>query len=171
MNKRKLTRESLTELAKRMPVLSECQQMAYVGGYDDHDCWWRCIAYIQSDGKEYTRDDAMAIASGFFGDNFNKNHYAFSGNIDDFKKFVSNYFGIPESGTYNLTQIMVFDPNNSNISGLEGDGFSSHSVIIKNYYFSNGEMYYDLFDPQAGVDYQGVKQSDISMKTIVNVKK
>lgn len=32
MNKRKLTRESLTELAKRMPVLSEEVQSFYVGG-------------------------------------------------------------------------------------------------------------------------------------------
>ena len=32
MNKRKLTRESLTELAKRMPVLSEEVQKSFIGG-------------------------------------------------------------------------------------------------------------------------------------------
>ncbi len=36
---RKLTRKSLDELAKVMPVLSECQQNSYVGGGLFHDLW------------------------------------------------------------------------------------------------------------------------------------
>ena len=49
MNKRKLTRETLTELAKRMPVLSEEVQHSYVGGYDynsQSSCFFNCMEYL-----------------------------------------------------------------------------------------------------------------------------
>ena len=128
MYKRKLTRESLAELAKRMPVLSECQQMAYVGGYDDHDCFWACIAWLQNCGEEYNPETAMEIARGYFGDKFNEDRYAFSGNGHDARAFVSEYFGNLESGSYCGGRILVFDPNKT--SGWEGDGSSSHAVIF-----------------------------------------
>ena len=79
MARKKLTKSSLDELAKRMPILSEALQMTYIGGYDTNDCWWRCIAYLKSCGIDYDADAAMAIASGYYGDNFDENNYAFSG--------------------------------------------------------------------------------------------
>lgn len=46
--KKKLTRETLTDLAKRMPVLSEEVQRSYVGGYryDDKSCFFNCMEYL-----------------------------------------------------------------------------------------------------------------------------
>lgn len=164
MNKRKITRESLAELAKRMPVLSEYQQMAYVGGYDDHDCWWRCIAYMQTGGQDYSPDMAMSIASGYYGSNFNEESYAFSGNRDDYKNFISGYFSNLESGSYNSGQILIFDPNTT--SGWEGDGSSYHAVIVTGY-DDYGNM--TVFDPKTRTETT-IAQSAVSSGFVLNVK-
>ena len=163
MKTRKLTRKSLDELAKIMPVLSECQQLTYMGGYDSNDCWWRCIAYLKSCGTSYDADAAMTIASGYFGDNFNENNYAFSGNGHDHKDFASNYFSGLEGGYFN-GQILVFDPNTT--PGWSGNGTSKHAVII-NGYDTSGNMI--IFDPQTKTS-STISQSDMSGAFVVNVR-
>ncbi|WP_286833787.1 MULTISPECIES: hypothetical protein [unclassified Proteiniphilum] len=163
MKKRKVTVESLAELAKRMPVLSESQQMAYVGGYDANDCWWRCVSYLDSCGTDYSADAAMAIASGYYGDNFDENNYDFSGSGHDHKDFASNYFSGSE-GNHCKGQILVFDPNTT--PGWSGNGTSKHAVII-NGYDASGNM--NIFDPQTGTS-STINKSDLSGAFVVNVR-
>ena len=163
MKKRTLRKSNLDELAQVMPVLSESQQMAYVGGYDTNDCWWRCIAYLASCGTDYSADAAMAIASGYYGNNFDENNYAFSGSGYDHKDFASNYFsGLEED--YCKGQILVFDPNTTR--GWSGDGTSHHAVIIKGY-DASGNMI--IFDPQTETS-STISQSDVSGAFVVNVR-
>ena len=45
---RKLKKISLKELEKEAICLDESELRLYMGGYDPNDCWWRCIAYINS---------------------------------------------------------------------------------------------------------------------------
>ena len=168
MYKRKLTRESLAELAKRMPVLSECQQMAYVGGYDDRDCWWRCIAYLKSCGTDYSSGAAMNIAKEYYGDKFDEDNYAFIGDRKAHQNFASNYFSGLD-GNYCNGQILVFDPNaapdgsGNNVS----TGSSRHAVIFEGYDEFGNLL---LFDPQT--NERSVKSlSEIGTKAfMVNVR-
>lgn len=46
---------SLAELAEAMTVVSLEEQKLYYGGYDDKDCVWRCLAYINSNGQDMVR--------------------------------------------------------------------------------------------------------------------
>lgn len=50
---------SLAELAEAMTVVSLEEQKLYYGGYDDKDCVWRCLAYINSNGQDYGAEAAM----------------------------------------------------------------------------------------------------------------
>ncbi|SCQ20830.1 hypothetical protein [Tannerella forsythia] len=166
MARKKLTKSSLDELAKRMPILSEALQMTYIGGYDTNDCWWRCIAYLKSCGIDYDADAAMAIASGYYGDNFDENNYAFSGNGHDHKKFASNFFSGSEEG-YCSGQILVFNPNTT--PGWSGNGTSSHAVIIKRYDKSGNMVVFDPQNPEEGEFV--IKRSDVSSGAfVVNVR-
>ena len=56
-NMRKLKKISLKELEKEAICLDESELRLYMGGYDPNDCWWRCIAYINSCGSNYSADD------------------------------------------------------------------------------------------------------------------
>lgn len=118
--------------------------MAYMGGYDDHDCWWRCIAYFQSCGENYDADAAMGIARGYFGDNFDENSYAFTGTRHDAQNFVNAYFSGME-GNYCNGQILIFNP--STISGWSGDG-SYHAVVVTG---NDGSGHLFIFDPRSGM--------------------
>ena len=64
---RKLKKISLKELEKEAICLDESELRLYMGGYDPNDCWWRCIAYINSCGSNYSADDAMEMAREYSG--------------------------------------------------------------------------------------------------------
>ena len=64
---RKLKKISLKELEKEAICLDESELRLYMGGYDPNDCWWRCIAYINSCGSNYSADDAMEMAREIMG--------------------------------------------------------------------------------------------------------
>lgn len=163
MKKRKLTVESLAELAKRMPVLSESMQSAYVGGLDPNDCWWRCMAYLKNCNPNPTAEEAMAIASGYYGDNFNENSYAFSGNYNDAKQAVSGT--VTGSGeSYCSGQILVFNPNN--VAGWSGNGTSSHAVVITDFTTD----YYEVYDPQNQTTSRIKRSELVSGAFIVTVR-
>lgn len=156
MKKRKLTRESLAELAKRMPVLSEQMQMTYMGGLDPNDCVWRCIAYMNSCGTSYDPNAALAVASGYYGTSFDPNNYAFSGTKTDLAATVSGSL----SSSYCSGAILVFDP--SQTPGWSGNGTSRHAIVITGYRMDNsGNAIYDVVDPQAGGATSSIKASDL----------
>jgi hypothetical protein len=153
---KKATRDNLDALAKRMPVLSEAQQKWYVGR-NGFDCWWRCIAYINSNGTSYTEQDAHNLASGFWGSDFDSNSYGFSGTHADYTVYVAgNVSGNNASGS----QILIFDANQA--SGWEGISGASHAVIIKGTGFDAKKgAYHDVYCPQSETSGQ-VFHSDLS---------
>ena len=141
---RKLTRLNIDALQREMPVLDEETLRSIYGGLDPNDCWWRCMAYISSNGQNYSADAAMGMASSYYGSSFDSSSYAFSGNAYDARAIASGVLG----GAYtNSHQILVFNP--STLAGWEGNG-SSHAVVVKGY--SNGV--YTVFDPQNGEEVQ-----------------
>jgi len=160
---RKLTKKTLTELAEKMPVLNEYQQQAYIGGYDDHDCWWRCIAYLKSCGQDFDADAAMRLASGYYGEAFDENNYAFSGNRTELQDFADNFFSGLD-GNYCSGQIVVFNPNT--VSGWEGDGTSYHAVVVQGY----DESGIHLFDPVSRTTFTISSWDEISQGYIINVR-
>ena len=126
-----------------MPVLDEATQKSICGGYDPNDCWWRCIAYIKSCGTSYSADDAMKLASAYYGSSFSDSSYAFSGNYQDCSNYISGYVtNVKDS--YCQNTILVFNPNK--ISGWQGISGSSHAVIVQGY----SGNYVNVFDPQTG---------------------
>jgi natural product precursor len=138
---KKLTKLDIEALKKIMPVLEETEQSAVIGGLDPNDCWWRCIAYIKSCGTSFSSTDAMALASAYYGNNFSSTSYAFSGNLNDYQNYISNY--VTNSGdTYCINKILVFNPNL--ISGWTGANGLSHAVIVQGY--SGNSVI--VFDPQ-----------------------
>jgi len=141
---KKLTRLSLYELAKVMPVLTELEQRMCVGGYDERDCWWHCIAYFKSCGTNFGDSAAMSIAKEYYGSSFNADNYAFSGNKVTADNYISQY--ITGKGTYCTGTILTFDPNDPKLksAGWSGIAGAKHSVILKD--INNG--YYRIFDPQ-----------------------
>ena len=138
---------SLDELSRCMQILDRVEQNSIWGGLDEHDCMWRCIAYLKSNGEHYTADDAMKLARDYAtskGEEFDEDNYAFRGNRTDYKNLISDYFGSTGySGA--VKQIMIFDPNTT--EGFEGEEGYDHTVIIEGY-----DKNYDIiyFDPQNG---------------------
>ncbi len=106
-----------------------------------NDCWWRCIAYLKSSGSNYSAEDAMAIASGYFGSNFDENSYAFSGNGYDHRTFAENYFS--GSSGHMSGKILVY-----NTGSTSGNGTPlSHAVILKGH---DAQGNFIVYDPQSG---------------------
>jgi len=62
---KKLTKQSLDELARMMSVIPESDLNGIVGAYYN-DCFWRCIAYVNSGGSSYSEADAAGYANAFF---------------------------------------------------------------------------------------------------------
>lgn len=136
---RKITKATLDELEKEMAPLTEQEQQARLGGagYDEGDCFWRCIAYFQSGGeKDITAREAMLIAKLYYGDNFNPSEYTFTGSIADVKKCINDFFG--SHNMHATGHILVYDPTPD-----DGDPVK-RAVVVKE--IRDGVVHY--YDPQ-----------------------
>jgi len=136
---RKITKATLDELEKEMAPLTEQEQQARLGGtgYDEGDCFWRCIAYFQSGGDtEITPKEAMLMAKLYYGDNFNPSEYTFTGSIADMKKCINDFFG--SNDLHATGAIMVYDPTPD-----DGDPVK-HAVVVEK--IKDGIVHY--YDPQ-----------------------
>ena len=162
---KKLTKISIEELKKQLPVLDRNAEQCIYGGYDENDCWWRCMAYIKSGGSNYSQDDAYALACAYYGSNFDGDNYVFTGNRSDFNDYVSGYITCSDCGDFANSKVLVFDP--SQISNWEGNG-NYHAVIITGY--SDGDWI--TFDPQTGTrgTISAMELNDSSGSFFVDVK-
>ena len=136
---RKITKATLDELEKEMAPLTEQEQQARLGGtgYDEGDCFWRCIAYFQSGGDtEITPKEAMLMAKLYYGDNFNPSEYTFTGSIADMKKCINDFFG--SNDLHATGAIMVYDPTPD-----DGDPVK-HAVVVEK--IKDGIVHY--YDPK-----------------------
>ena len=92
--------------------------------------------------------DAMEIARDYYGESFDENNYAFTGNGNDLQNFVNSYF----SGTENNLgsgKIIVFNP--ANVSGWVGDMTSYHAVVYMGYDNEGNFKYFDPKNDMSGV--------------------
>lgn len=140
---------SLAELAEAMTVVSLEEQKLYYGGYDDKDCVWRCLAYINSNGQDYGAEAVMKLAQAYYGTSFDENNYEFKGSMAELSNFTKDFFS-DNSGS--ATRVLVFDPND--VPGWTGDGYSMHAVIIEKFTLD----YFEVFDPQTGA-HSKIKRS------------
>jgi len=147
---KKLTRSTLDELAKVMPVLSEQEQRMYVGGYDNNDCWWRCIAYLKNCGSNYGASGAMALAQDYYGSSFNSNSYAFSGNKTIGDDYITK--NVINGGSYCQGTIITFDPNDPALqsSGWSGVAGTMHAVILTGIDSSGNFLVFDAKNNSTG---------------------
>jgi len=124
-----------------------------VGGTDD--CIWRCIAYYESGGTDYSADAAKSVASQYYGSSFDPNNYTFSGSHQDLNNYISNYEA-KSNANYCTGQILVFNP--CQISGWDGYEGENHAVIVDGY--SSDGQYVNVFDPQSG-SYSSISTSEL----------
>lgn len=154
---KKITRATLNELAKEMALLSEQEQQAYLGGagYDEGDCWWRCIAYLKNchtpDGTIVPESEAMEMAKKYYGSQFDSSEYSFTGNVEDHKKCIDTLFE-PVEGDHCSGTILVYDP-----TPYDRDRTNMHAVIVQN--ISLGVI--NAYDPQTG-KHLTLQMSDVN---------
>ena len=137
LKKRKATRDSLDELRKKMPVLSEIQQQGYMAGGPGMDCWWRVMAYLSSGGTNYGPEAAMLWAQNHLGSGFNPDNFAFTGNPFS---FVNAH--LTGTGSFVTGSIFMFNP--SEVCNTLGDGISGglHTVVFRKVDHSSNRMYF-----------------------------
>jgi hypothetical protein len=143
---KKLTRSDLETLKETLPVLDYDAMMEIMGGYDDRDCWWRCVAYLKYGGLYASRSDAMALACAYYGSNFDSNNYAFSGTPQDYRDYISTLTG---SGDSYPGKILVYK--------VEGSDMYHAVVIVTPPSGASGA--FDVFDPQNGQFYNIAKST------------
>jgi hypothetical protein len=153
---KKLTKKSLDELAEAMSVIPENEQKSYLGMYFG-DCFWRCVAYIQSGGSSYSETSAASYALGYWTEQTGcavSADYLLSNSgagmdLSSAKSYVqANSMG---------AQIIYVDP--SKISWYGSQGISSmgthHAIVVTGANKdSNGIVVsYNVFDPQNAVGF------------------
>ncbi|TKG93624.1 hypothetical protein EYV94_15355 [Puteibacter caeruleilacunae] len=144
---KKLNKLSLKEMENNFPVLQSKDIICVMGGYDPCDCIWRCLAYLDSCGTSYSAIDAENLASNYYGSSFDSTNYGFEGSYSDMDNLGAGVLGSLWDDPLR-NKILVFDPNT--ISGWQGNGSSSHAVIIIGLN-QNGDKWI-VHDPQNGQD-------------------
>lgn len=122
-----------------MSVINESLLRSIVGGYKD-DCFWRCVAYLDSNGSSFSEKDAEAYADKYYGPEAGLYYNSAGVSDSDMSSFLS-----ANCSTYGFSTIIKFDPNK--VKGHKGDGF--HAVIVTEKH-NNG---YEVYDPQQGTSY------------------
>lgn len=141
---RKPRRLSIDSIITEMPVIEGELLRSIVGGYDN-DCFWRCIAYIESGGTSYSEADAARYAEDFFEGKV-ENEGAMS--TQQMRDYISNRYS--SDSNFNLIQ---FDPSKApnTISG----SYSHVVVPVEDLKDSNGNVIgFKVFDPQKKLTYE-----------------
>jgi len=118
-------------------------------GYDPYDCVWRCIAYLQSDGRNYDERAAYNAARAYYGASFNPASYGFKGSCNQLKALVADYQSrfpdFQKSG-----EILVFNPALDPNVPIDGLG-AEHAVVVVSKIERVG--FVKVFDPQYDDEY------------------
>jgi hypothetical protein len=140
---KKLRKLDLDLMERELQVLDYDFTMGIVGGLDPNDCWWRCVAYLQSCGSSYSANDAMALAQAYYGSSFDTNNYAFVGSRQDYANYISQYV-VNSGDPYCPGTILIYNPGEIR-TGISGS--VDHAVIVTG---RNGDNIL-YFDPQKGI--------------------
>lgn len=164
---KKLKKLNLDELKRVVPHMSVTEMQMISGGYDDGDCFWRCMAYLQSCGNNYNQDAAMQMAQQYYGDNFDENNYALNVSAeeegDDVRTQISNIANgmLGHSGNHCSGNILFFDPDN--VPGFtNANSGNMHAVLLNGVNMHDSEnpddWTYEIFDPQSDQSYSIPKE-------------
>ncbi len=78
--------ESINELSASM------NNLFFVGGEEPSTtCWWQCLAYFLTKGKDYSKEKAEEYARQYWGDRFNSEFYALFGKKEVFYNCAYNF--------------------------------------------------------------------------------
>ena len=143
---RRVAKSDLDTLRKEMEIVEGFSLMSMIGGLDERDCLWRCIAYLASGGNCYSSYDAYYLAQNYYGSNFDPDNYGFSGSGSSLQTLVldlANTFG-GISG-----HILTFNLDEHPYLPISGVNSVKHSVIVLSI-DGNGVH---VFDPQQQKSY------------------
>ncbi|GCB37298.1 hypothetical protein [Bacteroides faecalis] len=112
---RKLRRLDFDLIQAEMSVIDGELLRSIVGGYSN-DCFWRCIAYIESGGSSYSESDANSYAEAYFGSgvDLNKRKDGVGLDTNQMREYINNNYNNSSDTSYtdSKTQYLVvqFDP-------------------------------------------------------------
>lgn len=145
MKKNKLRKISIDLLQEKMYVLDGKLQKRTIGGYEN-DCFWRCIAYIASNGTAYGEIDAERHADAYFGPEAGLYYYGSAIPNSEMNAYVDNHFS--SDSPFNLIQ---FDPNK--VPGMSAVyGLTHVAVFQEDIKDSSGYVTgFRVIDPQQNI--------------------
>ena len=158
-----ITKKSLEELAKTMNVIPEEERDDYWGMYDN-DCFWRCVAFLESGSSDYTGivDEAVAesYAYGFFisdygGGSSGVNQLSGENNAEVTGSHMNNYLS---DSTISTDQIYVFSSDVLNKPEYGYNGSANHAILKIGTTSNNDAI---MYDPQLGGTFV-MSESDLN---------
>lgn len=140
---KKLTKQGLDELARTMLVIPESDLNGIVGAYNN-DCFWRCIAYVNSNGSSYSEYAAESYAYGYFSSTlgaYTNGYLASFGAGMTISQMVDYRNSLGSAYNNYAGKIIVFNTNDvSNYNPTN----TMHAVVL----ISRNSNGYYVFDPQ-----------------------
>ena len=142
---KKLEKLSLKELKSEMSLLPEGEQEKLFGGSTTNDCFWRCVAYMESGGMSYDPSNAALYANSYFNDG----RQDLAVDYGDIGSFYSSLGSSYNPDFSDGQEIVMF--NTASGVGSYGNTETWHAVVITGTSGSGGSGGgYTYFDPQSG---------------------
>lgn len=160
---RKLRRINFDQIQTEMSVIDAEFLRSIIGGYQN-DCFWRCIAYIESGGSSYSESDAAYYAETHFGSgvDLNKRTDGAGMTTEEMSNYITNRYS--SESNFNLVQ---FDPRKA--PGVPYGGVSHVVVPIKDITDKKGNVTaIKVYDPQKDTSYEIPANSVIAKLGIRN---
>ena len=151
---RKLRRLDFDLIQAEMSVIDGELLRSIVGGYDN-DCFWRCIAYLDSGGCSYSESDAAKYADSYYGSEAGLYYTGAGITTDKIEEYIShNYSGST------VHKLVEYD---TSMAGQGQVGNLTHTVVFQGERFNdNGEKVTRIFDPQTK------RTLEIPSKSVIN---
>ncbi len=168
---RKLRRLDFDLIQAEMSVIDGELLRSIVGGYSN-DCFWRCIAYIESGGSSYSESDANSYAEAYFGSgvDLNKRKDGVGLDTNQMREYINNNYNNSSDTSYtdSKTQYLVvqFDPQK--VPGLIVGSTTHVAIYQKDFWDKNGIPTIQVYDPQQKAIYNVPKDAWIESFTVGN---
>jgi hypothetical protein len=148
---RKLTKQSLDELARTMRVIPESDLNNYVGAYAN-DCFWRCVAYANGAGNSEAAAASYAEAYWISQVGYYTAMNYLSEHGGEMSTSEVNNYKAYNAGSLSLANICLQDFGDGNAHAVVYTGQAQ--VTIAGYTYT--EYYY--YDPQSNTSITSVKE-------------
>ncbi|MDL2223483.1 TIGR04149 family rSAM-modified RiPP [Bacteroidales bacterium OttesenSCG-928-M11] len=153
-----LRKIDLQSMQEELQVLNKGEEKKILGG---EDCWWRCIAYIQT--GQISEEAGREFAIEYCLPQDDSTGYIMSGNKTDLENYISSY--ITNKDNYNTGSILVVD---TNVLPYEYDG-EYHALVVNDWGDGSGNV--EFYDPKHN-EYITLSALDINASNgfYVNIK-